>query len=337
MIRINSKRILFYPFTILLILLFAIGLNFFYKKIAHKSFAGKHIKCVIAINSTKFSLLPGLNYELLKEFAKDADFSPEILLAQTKENYIDSLKYEKADIVILNTKDTINTSDLLISAPVGDDFIWIVNKTERLKVKKINDWFSKFSKTDKYNELNKRFRTNYNPISRSLTQEKYKHLSPYDEQIKRYAIQIEWDRKLLTALIYQESKFSICARSYKGAMGMMQIMPRTANHYGWDDIIDPEASIKAGTAYLKKLQRKFRKYAKNKIELQKFTMAAYNAGASRIMDCIMIAEEKGTTKHTWKELCSIMPMINFNYSETTAYVENIMKIYSILNEISIEP
>jgi membrane-bound lytic murein transglycosylase F len=57
-------------------------------------------------------------------------------------------------------------------------------------------------------------------------------LSPYDEIIRREAESLDWDWRLIASLIYQESQFNPAARSWSGAVGLMQLMPRTAQAYG---------------------------------------------------------------------------------------------------------
>jgi soluble lytic murein transglycosylase-like protein len=79
------------------------------------------------------------------------------------------------------------------------------------------------------------------------------------------------DSKLLRAVIDQESSFRPCAISPKGAQGLMQLMPATAEQFNVADPFDPKQSIEAGAKYLKQLLDKY----KGDVPL---TLAAYNAG-----------------------------------------------------------
>ncbi len=65
------------------------------------------------------------------------------------------------------------------------------------------------------------------------------------------------DSKLLRAVIDQESGFHPCAISSKGAQGLMQLMPTTADLFQVADPFDPKQSIDAGAKYLKQLLEKF--------------------------------------------------------------------------------
>ena len=79
------------------------------------------------------------------------------------------------------------------------------------------------------------------------------------------------DAKLLRAVIDQESGFRPCAVSTKGAQGLMQLMPATAEELKVDDPFDPKQSIDGGARYLKQLLDKY------KGDIPQ-TLAAYNAG-----------------------------------------------------------
>lgn len=80
---------------------------------------------------------------------------------------------------------------------------------------------------------------------------------------------------LLRAVIRQESQFHPCAVSEKGACGLMQLMPPTAEQFAVHDIFDPKQNIEAGAKYLKQL---FEKYEGN----LGLALAAYNAGPAAV-------------------------------------------------------
>ena len=82
---------------------------------------------------------------------------------------------------------------------------------------------------------------------------------------------------LLRAVMRQESQFYPCAVSEKGASGLMQLMPSTAEQFAVQDVFDPKQNIEAGAKYLKQL---FDKYKGN----LGLALAAYNAGPTTVDD-----------------------------------------------------
>ena len=96
-----------------------------------------------------------------------------------------------------------------------------------------------------------------------------------DGLIREHATAQGVSSDLVRAVIQAESAFNPRARSVKGAMGLMQLMPETAKEYGVVDPYDPAENIRAGVAYLKKL---LVQYADN----VKLALAAYNAGPGAV-------------------------------------------------------
>jgi soluble lytic murein transglycosylase-like protein len=80
---------------------------------------------------------------------------------------------------------------------------------------------------------------------------------------------------LLTAVIQQESAFRPCSVSAKGAMGLMQLMPETAEELGVADAFDPDQNVEAGAALLKELMQRYAG------DLNR-VLGAYNAGPRKV-------------------------------------------------------
>jgi soluble lytic murein transglycosylase-like protein len=97
---------------------------------------------------------------------------------------------------------------------------------------------------------------------------------PYAEIIASAAAAHGVDPFLVRALIQVESGFKPRARSRKGAMGLMQLMPATARQYKVRNAFDPRANIEAGIKHLKSLIDKW-----GRLDL---SLAAYNAGEGAV-------------------------------------------------------
>jgi hypothetical protein len=83
------------------------------------------------------------------------------------------------------------------------------------------------------------------------------------------------DPDLVNSVIHAESGFNSRAVSPKGARGLMQLMPGTANQLGVNDAFDPQANVGGGSRYLRELLERYN------FDLVK-ALAAYNAGPERV-------------------------------------------------------
>jgi soluble lytic murein transglycosylase-like protein len=96
---------------------------------------------------------------------------------------------------------------------------------------------------------------------------------PYGDIINRFAAEQDVPVKLVRAVIEVESAYKSRARSPKGAMGLMQLMPATARQYAVADPYDPASNIEAGIKHLKSLLQRL------PVAL---ALAAYNAGEAAV-------------------------------------------------------
>lgn len=99
--------------------------------------------------------------------------------------------------------------------------------------------------------------------------------SAYEHLIRSAADRHSMDPDLVRAVIKVESDFNSNARSHKGAMGLMQLMPDTARLHNVTDTFNPSENIEGGIRHLKLLLERFQ----GNLEL---TLAAYNAGMKAV-------------------------------------------------------
>lgn len=121
----------------------------------------------------------------------------------------------------------------------------------------------------------------------------------YDKALKKAAQEQDLDRALLHAIIAVESNYDPRAVSSRGAVGLMQLMPATAQRYGVTDRYDPVENIQGGAKYLHDLLQRYH----GNLPL---VLAAYNAGEGAV-----------------DRYDSRIPP----YSETRDYVPRVMNLY----------
>ena len=195
--------------------------------------------------------------------------------------------------------------DLDIS--LEQNIAWAFRKSDTALLSIANEWLEKEKKhNDFYTIYTKYFKARTN-LKRKL-QSDYSsvsggQISPYDEIIKQEALEIDWDWRLLTAQIFQESKFNPTAESWAGAYGLMQLIPHTAATYGLDssNIEQPHANIRAGVKYLMWINEFWAKSIDDENERQKFVLASYNVGLGHIIDAKNLADKYGANPAVWDD------------------------------------
>jgi hypothetical protein len=100
-------------------------------------------------------------------------------------------------------------------------------------------------------------------------------LDGIDQFIEQVSLEQRLDSRLVRAIIQVESAWNVRARSNKGALGLMQLMPETALRFGVRDPFDAKENIRGGTRYLRFLLNRFSGDLK-------FSLAAYNAGEKAV-------------------------------------------------------
>ncbi len=177
-------------------------------------------------------------------------------------------------------------------------------------------------------------------------------ISIYDAHFRKYSKQTGWDWRLVAAQCYQESCFDPMAESFAGAKGLMQIMPKTAEHLGlaMADIYNPEKSIAAACKYIVELTGAFSDVPDN-YERQNFVLASYNGGSGHVRDAMAMAKAAGKNPCFWDDVKPFIlklatpegyrnPVVKNGYmrgAETVGYVDNIRRRYAMyggINKIS---
>lgn len=145
----------------------------------------------------------------------------------------------------------------------------------------------------------------------------HRRTSEYDDLIAQHASTHALKPDFVRAVIQAESAFNPRARSVKGAMGLMQLMPDTAAQYNVSNAYDPAQNIRAGVAYLKSLMTRFN----NDVSL---ALAAYNAGPGAV-------EKYGRTVPPYRETRDYVARIKANTPSQTASPNRVFRTVQIVN------
>jgi membrane-bound lytic murein transglycosylase MltF len=146
---------------------------------------------------------------------------------------------------------------------------------------------------------------------------------------QKYSDQYEFDWLLMAAQAYQESGLDQSKRSPVGAIGVMQVMPATANDKAVNipDIEKLESNIHAGIKYNRWMVDNFyQEDAIRPVDRQLFAFASYNAGPGRVAKLRKEAEEQGLDPNRWFNNVELIAAKRIG-RETVQYVSNIYKYY----------
>ena len=171
------------------------------------------------------------------------------------------LRVEAAEIPNQVTISTGDTSARIYQWPAESDFALFMRRDESIDVKILASLPEKQADTI--------------PENSTLSDNKEKAEHRFSSIIFQASNQYQIDPALIKAIIMAESGYDPKAISKKGAMGLMQLMPQTAEALGVKDCFNPEHNIIAGVRYFRQLMNQF----EGDIKL---ALAAYNAGGSMV-------------------------------------------------------
>lgn len=144
---------------------------------------------------------------------------------------------------------------------------------------------------------------------------------PYRESVERYALEYQIDPLLIASIMRVESSFNPHAVSPKGARGLMQLMPETAQwvasqmdmeEFDVDMLFDPEVNVAMGAWYLADLRRLFDGHTV-------LALAAYNGGRGNV--------RRWLSEQAWSG--EVESLDDIPFPETRAYVDKVLSTYTM--------
>ncbi|TKG02593.1 transporter substrate-binding domain-containing protein [Vibrio lentus] len=171
-----------------------------------------------------------------------------------------------------------------------------------------------------------------NRASNALQNEEREKL---EELFVAYGEKYEINWLILLAMAFQESGLDNTKISHRGAVGIMQVMPKTARDWyvDIDDVYELESNIHAGSKYLRFIyDRYFDLPELSDIDKIHFSLAAYNAGPAKIRRMRVLAAKQGFNPNKWFNHVEVIARKNIS-QEPVKYVANINRYFTIYQRL----
>lgn len=147
------------------------------------------------------------------------------------------------------------------------------------------------------------------------------------EIFRKYGDRYDVDWLLMAAQGYQESRLNQSVRSHVGAIGVMQVMPRTGKELKVGDISKLDPNIHAGVKYMRwMIDQYYGDEPMTQLDKVLFSFASYNAGPARIARLRVETKKRGFDPNIWFGNVEYLAAEKIG-SETVTYVSNIYKYY----------
>ncbi len=213
---------------------------------------------------------------------------------------------------------------------------WAIRKNSPLLNKEINDYLASSKQgTLLGNIIDNRYLKRTKWMSRASDAAKNEERAQLKVIFGLYGDMYDIDWMILLAQAFQESTLDHSRVSHRGAVGIMQVMPKTALDWYVDinNVYDLENNIHAGAKYLRFIHdRYFDKPEISKENKVYFSLAAYNAGPAKIRRMRAIAKELGYNHNKWFNNVEIVAKANIS-NEPVTYVANIKRYFTIYKRL----
>ncbi|MDP4278880.1 MAG: transglycosylase SLT domain-containing protein, partial [Bacteroidota bacterium] len=238
---------------------------------------------------------------LIKSIKEDS-LTTEELIEKVATSHI---RYTIADNALARLSKTYY-KNLYISTAIGfpQHSYWLVRKDAPQLASAVDSWFSRHVRSRSYQAIYKRYFERSKGPSPYLTTGrcigKDGRISPFDHLFKKYGERYQLDWRLLASIAYQESKFDPKAVSWAGAIGLMQLMPKTAGmlDVSLNSLLDPDMNIMTAARLFKRLDGKLRS-AKNREQRTKMVLAGFNCGIGHVFDARALSRKYGKNPNRW--------------------------------------
>ena len=263
--------------------------------------AGKKIH--VQQNTTFYRRLVHLSEEIGHpiEIVEDSVNGVEQLIAMVARGEINYTVCDE-NVALLN-QSYYPSLDVSLKISFPQNIAWAVRKGSVEWKEFLDKWIVQFKSTREYRQIYHqyfesprtagRFNSGFHSISGGK-------ISIYDPFVKELAAKHGWDWRLISSIMYHESRFDPEAESWGGAFGLMQLMPATAESLGVDSILDPRQNIEGGILLLNWLDEQLSTSISDSTDRVKFVLASYNIGLGHVKDAQRLAKKHGKNSQVWE-------------------------------------
>ena len=287
----------------------------------------------------------GLQYALAENFAASEGLKVRIETAKDTAEMLQLVAEGDADLMACPVPEHLLKQKGLAVAGVHDEKnqkSWAVKPNAKELIASLNEWYTEGKETEvmtaekqrmkEVHQVQKRVQAVFLSKERGI-------ISVYDHLFKAASATTGWDWKLIAAQSFQESGFDPNARSWAGAKGLMQLMPKTAASLGIrpEEVHDPQRNVEGAANLIRKLTSQLADIRDGN-ERIKFILASYNGGLGHVRDAMALARKYGKNAQNWDEVAPYVlglqkpeyyrdPIVKHGYmigSETAGYVQSIL-------------
>jgi membrane-bound lytic murein transglycosylase MltF len=210
----------------------------------------------------------------------------------------------------------------------GGNMAWAIRKDSPQLKAAANDFVARHAKGTKIGDkVMARYWKSAKYVKDAGSEAERKKFLALVQYFEKYGDQYDVDWLLMEAQGYQESQLNQAAKSPVGAIGVMQVMPKTGKELNVGNISETEANVHAGVKYMRwMIDQYYGKEPMTKLDKALFAFASYNAGAGRISQLRKEAAKRGLDPNVWFHNVEYVAAEKIG-AETVTYVSNIFKYY----------
>jgi len=210
----------------------------------------------------------------------------------------------------------------------GGNIAWAIRKGSPQLKAVTDDFMARHAKgTSLGNQVLARYFKNAKYVKDAASEAERKKFLDLVQFFQKYGDKYDVDWLLMAAQGYQESQLNQTIKSPVGAIGIMQVMPKTGKELAVGDITEAEANINAGIKYMRyMIDQYYEKEPMTKLDKALFAFASYNAGPAGVAKLRKEAAQRGLDPNVWFHNVEYVAAEKIG-AETVTYVSNIYKYY----------